>query len=211
MGINLNKKTGINLSKGSSISLEKQGKKLENICVGVNWGAIQHSFLFNLFQQTETVDLDASVSLFDNKKNNIDTVFFNKLSSTDGAIQHSGDDRRGDLFSDDDIDNEVISVKLSKINPDVEQIVFYLNSFKGQDFAHIPYSKIRIYEGTAKQVQEVFATYNCSAERTFSGHVTMILAKLVRSGTNWEFKVIGEASPAKGIRETIAEIQIKFL
>ncbi|MCZ2356710.1 MAG: tellurium resistance TerZ family protein [Bacteroidia bacterium] len=211
MGINLDKKTGINLSKGSSISLEKQGAKLEHICVGVNWGAIQHSFFFNLFQQTETVDLDASVSLFDNKKNNVDTIFFNKLISADGAVQHSGDDRQGDLGRDDDLDNEVISVTLSKINPAIEQIVFFLNSFKNQDFAHIPYSKIRIYEGTPKYVQEVFATYNCSSERSFSGHVTMILAKLVRSGQNWEFKVIGEASPARGIRETIAEIQLKYL
>ncbi|MFD2144611.1 TerD family protein [Mucilaginibacter antarcticus] len=31
----------INLEKGQRISLEKSdGKKLQNICVGINWGAI---------------------------------------------------------------------------------------------------------------------------------------------------------------------------
>jgi tellurium resistance protein TerZ len=142
MSISLNKKTGINLKKGSSISLEKQGKLLEHVCVGLNWGAIQRKALFGLIKTADGVDLDGSVSLFDKDKNELETVYYARLESTNRSIIHSGDDRSGDVGADDGLDNEVIEIDLRKVAPEVEQIVFYLNSYNGQDFATIPFSKI---------------------------------------------------------------------
>ncbi|MCU0390229.1 MAG: tellurium resistance TerZ family protein [Thermoflexibacter sp.] len=211
MSIELNKKTGINLSKGSSISLIKEEKKLEEICIGINWGAIQKKFLISFFNETETVDLDGSVSMFDGQGNMIDTVYYRKLLSKDQSIKHSGDDRKGDLDRVDDFDNEVIQVNLKRVSPEVEQIFFYINSFKGQDFATIPYSKIRIFEGTPSQVVSVFATFNLSAEPTFAGKVSMIMGKLIREGNGWKFSTIGEAVGARNIDETIKTIQSKYL
>ena len=48
MSIELNKKTGINLSKGSRISLEKDGHKLEEVCIGLNWGSIKKPAFFTV-------------------------------------------------------------------------------------------------------------------------------------------------------------------
>lgn len=211
MGISLNKKTGINLKKGSSISLEKQGKLLEEVCIGLNWGAIQRKALFGLVKSAESVDLDGSVSMFDQAKNEVDTVYYSKLKSKDGAITHSGDDRSGDAGADDGLDNEVIEINLLKVNPEVEQIVFYLNSYNGQDFAHIPYSKIRIFEGDKNRVDDVFATFNLSADESFAGSVSMILGKLVRTRNNWKFETIGDAVSSKKIQDTIPLIQEKYL
>jgi len=128
MSISLNKKTGINLSKGSKISLEKEGNFLEEVCIGLNWGAIQKKAFFGLLNTEEAVDLDGSVTTFDANNNEIETVYFRNLSSDDGAIIHSGDDRVGDLGGDDGLDNEVIQLRLRYVNPDVKQIVFYLRS-----------------------------------------------------------------------------------
>lgn len=211
MSIQLDKKTGINLSKGSKISLEKEGKKLEEVCIGLNWGAIKKSVLFNLFKQTIAVDLDGSVTMYDENKQILETVYYRKLRSKDGAITHSGDDRDGDIYGDDGLDNEVIEVKLNQVNPKVKYIVFYLNSYNGQDFADIPYSKIRIFEGNAKKVDSVFATFNLSAQEEFRGNVSMVLGKLTRNGNNWEFTAIGEATPTKNIDETILYIQSNYL
>lgn len=211
MSIELNKKTGINLSKDSSISLKKEERKLEEICVGINWGAIQKKFMISFFNETETVDLDGSVSMFDTNGTMLDTVYYRKLLSKDQAIKHSGDDRKGDLDKADDFDNEVIQVNLKNVNPNIQQIVFYINSFKGQDFAAIPYSKIRIFEGKPQEVVSVFATFNLSAESGFSGKVSMIMGKMVREGTGWKFVTIGEAIVAKNIDETIKTIQEKYL
>ena len=211
MAISLNKKTGINLKKGSSIKLEKQGKLLEHVCVGLNWGAIQKKALFGLINTAEGVDLDGSVSLFDKDRNEIETVYYARLQSSDRAINHSGDDRSGDVGADDGFDNEVIEIDLRKINPEVEQIVFYLNSYNGQDFATIPFSKIRIFEGDKNRVDDVFATFNLSTDPSFAGNVSMILGKLVRTQNNWKFETIGDAVSSKKIQDTIPLIQSKYL
>jgi tellurium resistance protein TerZ len=211
MSISLDKKTGINLKKGSSISLEKGGKKLEQVCIGLNWGAIEKKQFFGFFKERESVDLDGSVTMFDKKGNMIDTVYYRKLESNDMAIKHSGDDRIGDSGGDDDLDNEVIQINLNLVSPEVEQIVFYLNSYKGQSFSTIPYSKIRIFEGNRRNVVEVFATFNLSSEDSFAGKVSMVMGKLVRKAQTWEFKAIGEAITGKGINDTIAVIQKSYL
>ncbi|MEM9681382.1 MAG: TerD family protein, partial [Bacteroidota bacterium] len=203
MSLDLNKKTGINLSKGSKISLEKDGKHLEEVCVGLNWGAIKRPVFFGLFKETVAVDLDGSVTMYDENKSIVETVYYKKLRSKDGAVIHSGDDRDGDVMGDDGFDNEVIQVKLNQVNPKVQTIVFYLNSYNGQDFADVPYSKIRIFEGSPHKVNSVFATFNLSAEESFKGSISMVMGKLIRSGNNWEFLTIGDAVPAKNIDETI--------
>jgi len=212
MGIELNKKTGINLSKGSSISLEKDGKKLEEVCIGLNWGAIKKPVFFNIFKETVAVDLDGSVTTFDEEKNQVYTVYYKNLRSKDGAIIHSGDDRDGDIAGDDGYDNEVIQIRLNQVSPKIQNIVFYLNSYNQQDFGDIPYSKIRIFEGSPNRVDSVFATFNLSADDSFKGKVSMVMGKLVRKpNNNWEFVTIGEALPTKKIDDTIPWIRDHYL
>ena len=211
MAIKLNKSTGINLKKGSSISLEKDGKRLEQVCIGLNWGAMQKSSLFGLVKHTENVDLDGSVTMFDSHGKELDTVYYGNLVSGDQSIRHSGDDVVGDTSGDDALDNEVIQINLLKVKPQVETIFIYLNSYKRQDFAHIPYSKVRVFEGNNKEVRSVFATFNLSADPSFAGNVSMIMGKLVRTRSSWEFITIGEPISARDIKGTIETIQNKYL
>ena len=210
--ISLNKKTGINLKKGSSIRLEKNGIPLNNVCIGLNWGAIERKpKIFDIFFGSKTVDLDGSVALFAGSES-VDTVYYKKLISSDGSIRHSGDDLTGDMNGDDGLDNEVIVNRLSKVSSKITQIVFFLNSYKKQNFADIPYSKIRIYEGTPIKVKEVLATFNLSADPNYAKNISMVMAKLVRQPDNsWKFVAIGEPVKAKTVRETVAEIQQRFL
>ena len=210
MSISLNKKTGISLKKGSSISLAKNGKHLEEVCIGLNWGAIQKKSFFNLISTAEDVDLDGSVCMFDANGKALDTVYYHNLQSQDGAIKHSGDDTGGDVGKDDGLDNEVIELQLTKINPEVEEIFFFLNSYKRQDFATIPYSKIRIFEGNKKQVKEVMATFNLSAEEKYKGYVAMIMGRLIRKGNTWEFISIGEPVNTPRVDDTIKYIQQRY-
>ena len=202
--IKLDKKTGINLKKGSSINLEKKGIPLHKICVGLNWGAIRRGALLNAILGSKTVDLDASVSLFAGN-NCVDTVYYQRLVSKEGAIRHSGDDLTGDMDGDDGLDNEVITANLKRLDSRINQIFFYLNSYKQQDFADIPYTKIRIYEGTPKKVSEVLATFNLSSDTSMAGYVSMIMGKLVKQADgSWKFHTIGEAIKAKDIKQTIS-------
>lgn len=198
--ITLDKKTGINLKKGASIKLEKEGTRLRQICIGLNWGAIHKKGFFRSLtgSNTVSVDLDGAVSLFAGNQLT-ETIYYQKLVSYNGSIRHSGDDLTGDLDGDDGLDNEVITIDLPQIEPHVDTIYIYLNSYKGQDFGEIPYSKVRIYEGTPDYVNEVLATFNLSVDDKFKGFVSMMMGKLTRTkGNRWEFTALGEPlSPRK--------------
>ena len=190
--ITLEKKSGINLKKGSSIKLEKEGKPLQNICVGLNWGAIPRSGVLGaLMGKSIPVDLDGAVTTFQGARI-IETIYYRNLFSREGAIQHSGDDLTGDMEGDDGLDNEVITIDLSRLDRSIDSVYIFLNSYKGQDFGSIPYSKLRIYEGTPNLVEEVLATFNLSSEKKFKGHVSMIMGKLERRRDGWKFETIGE-------------------
>lgn len=222
----------INLSKGQKIDLRKSNSSgtssnLLKFCVGVNWGAIQRSYMmeerkggFLGFGGTlekvqknfvEAVDLDASCCMFDANKNLVDVVSFKQLTSKDGAVIHSGDDLEGDTDGDDGLDNEIISVNLSNLNPSIDKIVFFLNSYKKQDFATVPFASIRLYEGTPDKVSQIFATYDVASDPSFKGYVSMIMGALYKNNGEWKFNAIGDASTAVDLQETITVITQKYV
>lgn len=202
---------GINLQKGQRINLQKgNGTVLQNVCVGVNWGAIEKKNWLGGIEK-EAVDLDASCILFDEAKNNVDVVYFGSLRSKDGAISHSGDDLTGDMDGDDGLDNEIITVDFSKLNSQVTHVAFVLNSYRGHDFGTIPFASIRIYEGTPSRVNEVFATYNIAKGEGFAGHVSMVLGVFYKRNGEWKFNAIGEPTKDRKLEEAIKTVQQKFL
>ena len=201
----------IRLEKGQRINLEKgNGSKFTNICVGVNWGAITKKGWFG-FTTIEAVDLDASCAEFDASGNIVDKVWFRHLASNDGAIKHSGDDLTGDTDGDDGLDNEVITVDLTKIPSNVEKIAFVLNSFRGQDFKTIPFASIRIYEGTPTQVKEVFATYDIANDSTFAGSVSMVMGVFYKRNGEWKFNAIGEPTKDRNFEQTLETVKRLYL
>ncbi len=200
----------INLEKGQRINLEKSnGTKLQSICVGVNWGAIVKKGFFG--SSKEPVDLDASCAVYDANKNNIDTVSFRQLTSRDGAIRHSGDDLTGDINGDDGLDNEVITLDFSRLNPAANYVGFFINSFRGQDFKDIPFASIRIYEGTPTRVNEVFAKYDIANDTAFAGNVSMVLGVFYKRNGEWKFNAIGLPTNDRKLEQTVVTIQQNHL
>ncbi|PXY43074.1 TerD family protein [Flavobacterium hydrophilum] len=200
----------INLEKGQRINLEKSnGTKLQNICVGVNWGAIEKKGFFGT--KKEAVDLDASCAVYDDKKNHIDSVNFRKLLSNDRAIKHSGDDLTGDLNGDDGLDNEVITLDFSQLTPAANHVAFFINSFRGQDFKDIPFASIRIYEGTPTRVTQEFARFDVANDATFAGNVSMVLGVFYKRNDEWKFSAVGVPTNDKKLEQTIVTIQQNHL
>lgn len=200
----------INLEKGQRINLEKSnGSKLVNICVGVNWGAIEKKGFFGT--KKEPVDLDASCAVYDDKKNHIDSVNFRKLISSDRAIKHSGDDLTGDLNGDDGLDNEVITLDFSQLTPAASYVAFFINSFRGQDFKDIPFASIRIYEGTPTKVSQEFARYDIANDASFAGNVSMVLGVFYKRNDEWKFNAVGVPTSDKKLEQTIVTIQQNHL
>ena len=217
----------VNLSKGQKVSLEKSnGNSLKEFCVGANWGAIEiKGGLFGLGKKIVNVDLDLSCILLDKEKNLVDFIYsplyredilqnFNlpkgKLQTNDYAMKHSGDDTQGDSGGDDGLDNEVITVDLQKIRGNITDIYFFLNNVGKEDFSEIPYANIRMYEGTPTKVKSVFASYNVSSESKYKNNRAMILGKLTKTKSGWEFVAIGDPTEDVFLGQTIHRIVTQY-
>jgi tellurium resistance protein TerZ len=201
----------INLEKGQRINLEKSnGSKLQNVCVGVNWGAIIKKGIFGGTTK-EAVDLDASCATFNDSNLLLETIYFGNKKSKNGSIKHSGDDLTGDMDGNDGLDNEVITVDLAKLPAEVSKIAFVLNSFRGQDFKTIPYASIRIYEGAPDRVNEVFATYDIANDASFAGSVSMVMGVFYKRNGEWKFNAIGEATSDRDLQSTLVTVTSKYL
>lgn len=215
----------IRLEKGQRINLEKSnGSKLTNFCVGCNWGAIVKNTFFGLFSSNVDVDLDLSCLMFDTEGNPVDHIYSplyrfgdrniglpnGKLDSIDRALHHTGDDTEGDQNGDDGLDNEIITVDLNRVDAKVNQIVFFLNIYNNDDFqgdfSEIPYASIRMYEGTASKVREVFASYDVATKSDCAGKRALVMGKLYRRNGEWKFAAIGDAFEDKSIVHTIVRV-----
>jgi tellurium resistance protein TerZ len=217
----------INLTKGQKIDLRKDnGSTLTNFCVGVNWGAIEKKTLFGLSKNITNIDLDLSCVLIDGNNNLCDHLYSplyrvdvlqqfglpkGKLITVDTAMKHTGDDLEGDKGGDDGLDNEIITVDLSRIDPKVSQIFFFLNNAGREDFSQIPYAKIRMYEGTPTRVTSVFAEYNVSAEAQYAGKLSIIMGKLYKRNDEWKFSAIGDPTEDTFLGQTIQRIVKSYL
>jgi tellurium resistance protein TerZ len=201
----------INLQKGQRINLEKEnGTKLQSICVGINWGAIEKKGWLGGVKK-EAVDLDASCAIYDDNKRLLDIVYFGNLRSKDSAVMHSGDDLTGDMGGDDGLDNEVITLNFPMLNPSASHVAFVLNSFRGHDFGTIPFASIRIYEGTPTRVTSVFATFDIANGANFAGHVSMVMGVFYKRNNEWKFNAIGEPTKDKKLEETVNTVTNKYL
>lgn len=224
----------INLTKGQKIDLRNSsGEALTNFCVGVNWGAIETmkpGFLgFGQKKVVEDVDLDLSCILVDANGELVDWIYspeyngflsknnypLGKLTTKDGALKHSGDDRQGDVGGDDGLDNEIISVDLNKVNNSVDKIFFFLNIYLNQgqnfDFSHVPFAKIRMYEGTPSKVNSVFSNYDIVTDANYKGKGALVLGKLYKRNNEWKFDAIGDASDDKIFLQTIQRILKSYI
>jgi tellurium resistance protein TerZ len=217
----------INLTKGQKIDLKKStGESLTNFCVGVNWGAIESKGFLGMGKKIQNIDLDLSCILVDDKNTICDHLYSplyrvellqqfglpkGKLLTVDNALKHTGDDLQGDSGGDDGLDNEIITVDLSRVAPNVTQIFFFLNNAGREDFSQIPYSKIRMYEGTPTKVNSVFASYNVSAEPQYAGKSSIIMGKLYKRNDDWKFSAIGDPTEDTFLGQTIHRIVKSYL
>ena len=201
----------ITLQKGQRISLEKEGgQALQQVCVGLNWGAIETKGFFGGLKK-KAVDLDASCGVYDGDKNVLDVIYFGQLKSKDGSIVHSGDDLTGDMEGDDGLDNEIITVNLGGVSQDAQHLVFILNSFQGHDFGDIPHASLRIYEGTPDRVDQVFANYDIANDPKFKGHVSMIMGRFYRHQGGWKFAAIGDPTKDRKLEQSIQTVAKNYL
>lgn len=173
----------LTLTKGQNLSLSKTDPSLTNVVIGLGWDA----------RTTDGApfDLDASAFLLKNEKvrGDYDFIFYNQLKSTDGSVEHMGDNLTGeDKGSTDD---EQIVVKLASIPLDVDKISITVTiheaDIRRQNFGQVKNAFIRLVnKDTGVEVVRFDLTEDSSSE------TAMIFGELYRYQNEWKFKAIGQ-------------------
>lgn len=132
--VSLDKGGVVSLRKNETVSLTKQGAPpLTRVRMALGWDPAVHG---------KSIDLDASVIAYDRRAKKLANVWFLKLTGFSGAITHSGDNLTGAGEGDD----EVISVDLNRLPPDVYALVFTVNSFSGHKFDKVGHAFCRLVD-----------------------------------------------------------------
>lgn len=171
----------ISLSKGQTISLKKESAGLKKVHMGVGWDPVAPKGFFAKLTGPKDIDLDASLVTFDAAKQPTGIVYFGQLQSADGAILHTGDN----LTGDGDGDDEVIKVDLERLDPKVETIVFFVNSYQGQTFNEVDNAFCRVLDDDTQAELCRFTLTDQGA------HTGVVMAVMSRNGGDWQLKAIG--------------------
>jgi tellurium resistance protein TerZ len=184
----------VSLQKGQKVSLAKRGGgSLSVVRMGLGWDAVRKRGLFGLGSRAQSIDLDASALLFDKAGALADAVWFRQLRSKDGSVQHTGDN----LTGDGDGDDESIIVDLDRLPPGVEQIVFTVNSFTGQDFSQIENAFCRLVD---ERTDEELARYDLSGS---GRHNAQVMAKVSRGAGGWTMTAIGATATGRTFQDLL--------
>ena len=172
----------ISLTKGGNVNLSKEAPNLTNMAVGLGWNPRA--------TDGQAFDLDAVAFLVNESgkvRTDADFIFFNNLKSSDGSVEHTGDNRTGEGDGDD----EVIKVDLTKVPADVSKVVFcaviYDGQARNQNFGQVANAYIRIVntQGGAE-----VARYDLSEDS--STETAMIFGELYKNNGEWKFRAVGQ-------------------
>ncbi len=173
---------GVSLVKGGNISLSKQAPGLAAVVVGLGWDART--------TDGQAFDLDASAIACNTAGSVLSDghfVFFNNLTSPDGAIQHSGDNLTGEGEGDD----EQIRVNLTGMPDEVDKVVFPVSIYEaeksGQSFGQVRNAFIRVVN---QADNAELARYDLSEDA--STETAMVFGELYRNGAEWKFRAVGQ-------------------
>ncbi|MEO3935648.1 TerD family protein [Dermatophilaceae bacterium Soc4.6] len=172
----------VSLSKGGNVSLTKLAPTLTAVSVGLGWDVRTTSGV--------DFDLDASALLCNDAGRVISDahfVFFNNLTSPDGAVQHTGDNLTGEGEGDD----EAINVDLATLPAEVAKIVFPVSIYDGetrhQNFGQVTNAFIRVVN---RVNDEELARFDLTEDA--SSETAMIFGELYRRDGEWKFRAVGQ-------------------
>ncbi|MEU8504761.1 TerD family protein [Streptomyces brevispora] len=182
---------GVSLAKGQNVVLNQDGTPLADVSIGLGWDARPVG--------GADFDLDASAIVCGPEMKVISDehfVFYNNLTSPDGAVRHTGDN----LTGDGDGDDEQILIDLDGLDEKAGQVVFAVSihdaETRGQSFGQVSDAFIRVVDNlTGREMCRYELSYDAA------GETAMVFGALYRRGGEWKFRAIGQgyASGLAGI------------
>ena len=189
----------LTLQKGGNLSLTKADPKLANIIIGLGWDP----------RVTDGTDFDLDASAFllganGKVRSDSDFIFYNQLKSSEGSIEHTGDNRTGEGDGDD----ELIKIDLIHVPADIDKIAFTVTihdaETRKQNFGQVGGSFIRVVnEISGSEIVRYDLTEDASTE------TAMVFAELYRKNGEWKFRAVGSGF-AGGLKELANSYGMSF-
>ena len=171
------KGTGVQLKKGQKISLSQMNPQLAQIQVCLGWDILN-----------QACDLDASAFMLgaDNKVVGDDWfVFYGQPTSPDGSVTHSGDSDGSGVG-----DDEIITIDLKRISPNVKKVVFIVTINealeKRLNFSMVQNAYVRVVDKSSNKELVKFMLTDYFATVT-----SMVVGELYNKGDQWRFNPVG--------------------
>ncbi|MBQ5565675.1 MAG: TerD family protein [Clostridia bacterium] len=170
--------TGVKLKKGQKVSLSQMNPNLSEIQVCLGWDILN-----------QACDLDASAFMLgaNNKVIGDDWfVFYGQPNSPDGSVVHSGDSTNGAAVGDD----EIITVNLNRLNPNVQKIAFVVTINEALErhlnFSMVQNAYVRVVDkATGKELVKFMLT------EYFASVTSMVVGEVYNKGGQWRFNPVG--------------------
>ena len=173
------------LEAGHRINLTKTSPGLKRVRIGLGWKVNA--------AEGEEFDLDLSVFLCGKHGDddpqmlsNAHIVFYNQLTSPDGAVVHSGDNRTGDKDGDD----EVVTVDLAKVDAQVVEmpivVTIHEAEMRKQNFGRVNGAYVKVYND---ETDAVLAQYDLNED--YSDKTALQFGSLYRKDGDWRFQAVG--------------------
>ena len=178
----------LNLQKNDFLDLTKRNPGLTKVDFATGWDVSENGADF---------DLDIMAMLIHQDTNKIktasDIIYFNHKEIAP-FIKLNQDDRTG--ASSDGNDDEVISLDLSQVPSDISKIVFAITIYdaenRRQTFGMVNNSYVRLLD--VEHGNKELCIYPLKEQ--YSTETAVVVAELVRDGSEWTFHTIGEGKHA---------------
>ena len=173
---------GVSLSKGGNVSLSKEAPGLSKIMIGLGWDT----------RSTDGADFDLDASVFmlgeqGKVRSDSDFIFYNNLKSSDGSVEHTGDNLTGEGEGDD----EAINVALTRVPTDISKLAVAVTIHEAesrrQSFGMVTNAFMRIVNAdNGSEIARYDLTEDASTE------TAMIFGEVYRHGNEWKFRAVGQ-------------------
>jgi stress response protein SCP2 len=141
------------------------------------------------------IDLDASVIAFDANAQKLAIVWYLHMSEFYGALQHTGDNRKGGVGGD----AEQILVDLARLPVNVQSLVFTINSFRKQTFTDVAnaYCVVRDVD-----TGEELVRFDLSDTQPSTAVLMAELRRTEQPGS-WRVRAIGEFHDYRTVKKLV--------
>jgi stress response protein SCP2 len=118
---------------------------------------VKKGFINRIKGNKQTLDLDLSCLLFDERLHLVDTVWFKQLRDNSSAIRHQGDslngkDRGSAAELDRNVDMETIELRLPRLPDEVHHVALLLSSYYGYPLNQVERGNIYISDDEGNEI-----------------------------------------------------------